>query len=465
MKLFNTFSRSMEDFKPMDGKEVKMYCCGPTVYSYAHVGNLRAYIGQDVLKKTLLRAGFKVKHVMNVTDVGHLTSDADSGEDKMLRAAEREKKNVIDLARGYEAKFFEDEQALRITRPDIVCRATEHIPDMIAFIERLEKLGFAYKAGGNVYFDTAKYPSYGALARTDIKNLKHGSRVAEDAHKRNPTDFVLWFTTSKFENQILQWDSPWGKGYPGWHIECSVMSTKYLGERIDIHCGGIDHIPIHHENERAQSECCLGHKWVETWVHNDFLQLKDMKMSKSDGNIITIDVLKQKGYDPLAFRYLCLTAHYRSPLAFSFDILDGAQNAYDNLRARVVDLRKKDEPADPARVDKIVRRFDECLFNDVGTPQALSVMWDALKDVATSAGTKLAALQRMDEVLDLGTDTFREQRHALDAETEALIAQRALARQNKDWKKSDEIRDALLAKGIVINDLPGGKFSVEKAGN
>ena len=463
MKLYNTLTRKIDEFEPIEAGHVKMYCCGPTVYSWPHIGNLRTYLNEDFLRRTLTRAGYEVTHVMNITDVGHLTSDGDTGEDKMLKAAEQEKMDVLALARKYENSFFEQTQALHILRPTIVCRATEHIDDMIAFVKKLEEKGLAYVAGGNVYFDTVKFGSYGTLSGQNLSSLQHGARVEEDANKRNPTDFVLWFTSSKFENQILQWDSPWGRGYPGWHIECSVMSSKYLGERIDIHCGGVDHIAVHHENERAQSEGCFGHKWVNYWVHNEWLQLKGIKMSKSLGNILTVSALKEKGYDPLAYRYLALTAHYKSPLLFSFEALDSAQKAYDNLKARIIEIKKGGEGAIDEQVKtEALSRFDSALFNDIGTPQALAVMWEVIKSNTLSSATKWAILQDMDSVLGFDMSSFQEEAYIPDAEVEALLQERKEARASKNWARSDEIRNLLAEKGLTVKDMPDGTVQISK---
>ncbi len=458
MKLYNTLTRKIDEFVPLESGLVKMYCCGPTVYSYPHIGNLRTYLNEDFLRRTLQRAGYQVQHVMNITDVGHLTSDADAGEDKMLKAAEKEKMDVMAVARKYEKSFFDQEKELHILRPTIVCRATEHVQDMIQFVKKLQEKGLAYLSGGNVYFDTVKFGTYGRLSGQNLCGLQHGARVEEDTNKKNPTDFVLWFTSSKFENQILQWDSPWGRGYPGWHIECSVMSSKYLGENIDIHCGGVDHIPVHHENERAQSEGCFGHQWVNYWVHNEFLQLKNIKMSKSLGNILTVDSLKEKGYDPMAYRYLALTAHYRSLLTFGWDVLDSAQHAFDNLKARIIEIKKHatSDDIDEKSRKEYLSKFDESLFNDLGTPQALVVMWEVLKNNTLNPSTKWAILSDMDSVLGFGMENFQEKSYILDAEATELLAQRKQARLEKNWSKSDEIRDILKNKGFLIKDLPNG---------
>lgn len=463
MKLYNTLTRTLEEFKPIAEGKVGMYCCGPTVYSYAHIGNLRTYLNEDFLHRVLVRAGYDVHHVMNITDVGHLTSDEDTGEDKMLKAAEKEKMDVLALARKYEDFFFDEEKDLNIIRPRTVCRATEHVQDMIEFVKKLEEKGLAYVAGGNVYFDTMKFGHYGELSHKDIAGLQHGARVEEDTNKRNPTDFVLWFTSSKFENQILQWDSPWGRGYPGWHIECSVMSSKYLGEYIDIHCGGVDHIPVHHENEKAQSEGCFGHKWVNYWVHNEFLQLKDIKMSKSLGNILTIPALKEKGYNPLAYRYLALTSHYRSLLQFTWEALDSAQSALNNLKARVIEIKKDlSGSVDEGKKAELLGKFDSAIFNDLALPQALAVMWEVVKESSLNNATKWAVLSEMDTVFGLDMDKMKEEAYVPDAEVQALLDARKAARAAKDWAKSDEIRDALKAKGLTVKDLPDGSVEIKQ---
>lgn len=463
MKLYNTLTRKLEEFKPITEGKVGMYCCGPTVYSYAHIGNLRTYLNEDFLHRTLVRAGYDVHHVMNITDVGHLTSDEDTGEDKMLKAAEQEKMDVLALARKYEDFFFDEEKDLNIIRPRTVCRATEHVQDMIEFVKKLEEKGLAYVSGGNVYFDTVKFGHYGELSWKDISGLQHGARVEEDTNKRNPTDFVLWFTSSKFENQVLQWDSPWGRGYPGWHIECSVMSSKYLGEYIDIHCGGIEHIPVHHENEKAQSEGCFGHKWVNYWVHNEWLQLKGIKMSKSLGNILTVPAIKEKGYNPLAYRYLALTAHYRSALQFTWEALDAAQTAFNNLKARVIEIKKDlSGVVNETKKAELLGKFDEAIFNDVATPQALAVMWEVTKASDINNATKWAILSEMDTVFGLKMDEMQEEVYVPDAEVQALLDARKVARAAKDWAKSDEIRDALKAKGLMVKDLPDGSVEIKQ---
>ncbi len=466
ISLYNTMSRNVDTIVPVESNTIKMYCCGPTVYNYAHIGNLRTYVFEDLLAKTIRMAGYKLTHVMNITDVGHLTSDADAGNDKMLVAAEREKMAVLDVARKYENAFFQDEAALGIARPDIVARATEHIDDMIAFVQKLQNRGYAYVAGGNVYFDTSKFPEYGKLSGQDRSELKHGARVEQDSCKRNPSDFVLWFTSSKFENQVLQWDSPWGRGYPGWHIECSTMATKYLGDRVDIHCGGIDHIPVHHENEIAQSEAASGHKWVNTWVHMAFLQVKDGKMSKSSGEFLTVDALRARGYKPEHYKYFCLMSHYRTSANFTFDALDGAKNSYETLLGKIDEFKRLAATDTTENIDmetKYINDFNAFMFDDLRNPQALALMWDAIKNADMPAKSKLNFLKHVDKIFGLSLTA------AIDAapvqveitpDIEKIIQERKIARANKNWAESDRLRDELAARGIIIKDMAGGEYQL-----
>lgn len=468
--LYNTKTRQKEEFKPLNEKMVTMYCCGPTVYSYAHIGNLRTYIFEDLIANTLRLAGYKVKHVMNVTDVGHLTSDEDEGEDKMLLAAEREKKSVMEIARHYEDTFFRHTSELGLKRPTIVCRATEHIEDMIKFVKSLEDKGYAYFSNGNVYFDTSKFEKYGCLSGQKREDLKHGARTEQDSNKRNDSDFVLWFTSSKFENQILQWDSPWGRGYPGWHIECSAMSTKYLGERIDIHCGGIDHIPVHHENEIAQSEAHLGHEWVNFWLHMEFLNTKSGKMSKSTGGKTTIDTLKEAGYLPMHYKYFTLTSHYRSSAVFSDEALDGAKKAYENLCDAIASLKAKIKDTslldtEKTELEKLKEEFNAYLFDDIKTPLAISHMWGVLKDNKKSDKVRLNYLLHVDNVFNLelkNVEAKKEQAVEITPEIAELLEQRKEARATKNWAKSDEIRDKLAALGVGVKDLPNKEIELSK---
>ncbi|MBO8469411.1 MAG: cysteine--tRNA ligase [Spirochaetes bacterium] len=458
MRLYNTMSRSIEEFVPINEGKVSMYCCGPTVYNYAHIGNLRTYIFEDLLRRTLRRSGYDVKHVMNITDVGHLTGDGDDGEDKMEKSARETGRTVWDIAEFYMKAFFRDEEALNIERPDIICRATEHIDDMINLIKRLEEGGHTYISGGNVYFSIDSISDYGKLARLNLDDLKSGARIEVDSNKKNPKDFVLWFTNSKFKDQAMMWDSPWGRGYPGWHIECSAMSMKYLGEHFDIHCGGIDAIPVHHTNEIAQSEAATGKTWVNYWCHGEFLLMGNAKMSKSSGSFVTLPVLEGEGYDALDYRYFCLTGHYRSQLRFSYEALDAARSARKGIMERIADAKSEGpaatDPSEKAR--EYMAAFDEAMENDLNAPKALSILWQMLKDNGLSSSDKLAAAYHMDGILGLGLDKAEKKEETLDAELQALLDERTAAKKAKDYKKADEIRDKLLSMGYAVKDTPAG---------
>ena len=458
MRLYNTMSRSIEEFVPINEGKVSMYCCGPTVYNYAHIGNLRTYIFEDLLRRTLRRSGYDVKHVMNITDVGHLTGDGDDGEDKIEKSARETGRTVWDIAEFYMKAFFRDEEALNIERPDIICRATEHIDDMINLIKRLEEGGHTYIAGGNVYFSIDSISDYGKLARLNLDDLKSGARIEVDSNKKNPKDFVLWFTNSKFKDQAMMWDSPWGRGYPGWHIECSAMSMKYLGEHFDIHCGGIDAIPVHHTNEIAQSEAATGKTWVNYWCHGEFLLMGNAKMSKSSGSFVTLPVLEGEGYDALDYRYFCLTGHYRSQLRFSYEALDAARSARKGIMERIADAKSEGpaatDPSEKAR--EYMAAFDEAMENDLNAPKALSILWQMIKDNGLSSSDKLAAAYHMDGILGLGLDKAEKKEETLDAELQALLDERTAAKKAKDYKKADEIRDKLLSMGYAVKDTPAG---------
>ena len=513
LKLYNTMGRKMEEFKPIEEDHVGFYGCGPTVYNYAHIGNLRAYVFLDVLDKTLSLLGYKIKHVMNITDVGHLSDDGDNGEDKMKKSAAERHQSVLEVANFYTDAFMKDIDAMNIRHPDVICRATEHIDDMIELIKKIEANGHTYMAGGNLYYDISTYPDYGKLANLNLDELKAGAGkrkvVVIDKNKRNPGDFVLWFTKSKFEDQAMTWDSPWGRGYPGWHIECSAMSMKYLGKHFDIHTGGIDHVPVHHTNEIAQSEGSFDEAerakgpWVKYWLHNEFLILEGGKMSKSSGNFITLQTslppergysLKDKGFAPLDYRFFLLGGHYRKQLVFSLDALESAKNGRAALNSRVAKLISKANEEDKLGLtrenfasllsnlaidEESMNKFREGLENDLATPVAMAAMQKVAGGKGgIKASTALATLLKMDSVMSLDViknafDLLDEQSklagfaatgatadsHAGDpeaAEIDALVAERTAAKKAKDFAKADEIRNQLTARGVIIIDTPNG---------
>lgn len=461
MQIFNTLTRKVEKFVPnVDGK-VNMYTCGPTVYHFAHIGNLRSYIMEDVLEKTLRYAGYDVKRVMNITDVGHLSSDADTGEDKMLKGAKREHKTVMEIAQFYTDAFFADCKKLNIKRPDVVEPATNCIPEFIHMIEVLLEKGYAYVAGENVYFDTSKLEDYYVFSSQSEKELMVGVRddVDEDTNKRNKSDFVLWFTKSKFDNQELKWESPWGVGYPGWHIECSCISMKHLGEYMDIHCGGVDNIFPHHTNEIAQSEAYLGHKWCNYWFHVHHLNDKSGKMSKSKGDFLTVSLLEEKGYHPLVYRMFCLQSHYRKPLEFSYEVMDNIENSYLKLRKTIAKLTAEGE-IEQDKFDAYKSKFLSALEDDLNTSMALTVIYEVLK-ADISDPTKRALLESFDEVLSLDlTKGELTEDSGVDEELESYILEkikeRTAAKKAKDFAKADAIRAELLEKGIVLEDTREG---------
>lgn len=470
MRLYNTLHRNIEEFIPISEKNVGLYCCGPTVYNYAHIGNLRTYIFEDLLRRTLEIGGYEVLHVMNITDVGHLTGDDDDGEDKMMKSAREKHLSVWDIADFYTNAFFADTDRLNIRRPTNICRATNHIGEMIGLIKRLEERGFTYQTGGNVYFDISKSKNYGELALLDRQELMAGARIQVDENKRHPHDFVLWFTNSKFEHQAMLWDSPWGRGYPGWHIECSAMSMKYLGEHFDIHCGGIDHIPVHHTNEIAQSEAATGKKWVNYWVHGEFLVMETGKMAKSAGPFVTLDNIIDMEYDPMDYRYLCLGAHYRSQLSFSYNSLDSARSSRLSLFNKVLELKEQavneEDTKESTEVHKYGQRFDQYVSNDLNVPRALAELWGLLKNRSLPAGVRLEEACRMDRVLGLGLEELEPDiEEELSPEERELIKERERARNEKKFQKADELRNILLEKGIVLKDTPQGTEWVKKTCN
>lgn len=458
--IYNTLTRSKDELVTIKKDKVGMYTCGPTVYNYAHIGNLRTYIFEDALKKSLEYVGYKVKHVMNVTDVGHLQSDGDEGEDKMALGASREHKTVWEIAKFYEDAFFEDCKKLNVKRPNVVCRATEHIDEMIKFIQKLEEKGYTYESNGNVYFEIDKFPDYTKLANLSIDELEAGSRIEIDPNKKNPLDFVLWFTNSKFANQIMQWDSPWGRGFPGWHLECSAMSMKYLGERIDIHCGGIDHIPVHHTNEIAQSQCALGHKWVNYWVHGEFLVLDGGKMSKSSGDFLTVSRLEEEGFNPLDYRYFCLQSKYRKQLVFSFESLKDAQNGYRVLKKKIGAIISNIEDnltLNKEMIEAYKEKFKAQISDDLNLANAFTVLNEVIKDNALNNKEKATLIEDFDKVFSLGLMTIEREAVEVDEElVNRLIAERNEARANKNYGRSDEIRAELLAMNIEVLDSKEG---------
>ncbi len=455
MELYNTLTRKIEEFKPWHDNEVTMYTCGPTVYHYAHIGNLRTYIMEDILEKTLNYVGFKVKRCMNITDVGHLSSDADTGDDKMVKSAKSEHKSVLEIAKFYTDAFFKDFADLNIKKPEIVSPATSNIDEYIKIIEKLLKDGYAYAAGGNIYFDTSKLKNYYVLTNQGEEDLIGGVRdtVEVDENKKNKADFVLWFTKSKFDDQELKWDSPFGMGYPGWHIECSGISIKYLGEYLDIHCGGVDNIFPHHTNEIAQSESFLGHKWCNYWIHGEHLNDQSGKMSKSKGDVLTVSTLKEKGYNPLSYRFMCLQSHYRKQLTFSYDSLDGAENAYKKLKSKVLSLNSEGE-IDNNIYDEFNNKFKAALASDLNTANALSTLYDVLKSDSNDA-TKFKLISDFDQVLGLDL-TKKEEKNVDEEFIKQKIEERNEAKANKDYAKADAIRDELKNMGIIIKDTREG---------
>ena len=475
MILYNSLTHSREEFKTREEGKASIYTCGPTVYHYAHIGNLRTYMMEDILDRYLRYSGYEVKRVMNITDVGHLTSDGDTGDDKMLKGAKREKKTVMEIAQFYTDAFFADCKKLNIRIPDVIVPATSCIDDFIRVIEALIEKGFAYEAGGNIYFDTSKLESYYAFHDFNEEDLEVGVRdgVEADGNKRNRADFVLWFTKSKFDDQELKWQSPWGVGYPGWHIECSCIAMKHLGEYCDIHCGGIDNAFPHHTNEIAQSEAYLGHEWCHHWMHVLHLNTNSGKMSKSSGEFLTVSLLESKGYSPLAYRFFCMQSHYRKSLVFSYENLDNAAIAYNKLVAKIAALYKEEQgDVDEAALEELRAKFRAAMDNDLNTSLSITALYDVLK-AKTNAATKLAAIADFDKVLCVGLIAAaerivaEEKRAAEEAAAaiandpfacyvEDMIAQRAVAKKAKDYARADEIRAELLEKGVVLTDTSQG---------
>lgn len=461
MKLYNTLSRKIEEFIPNNGKNVKMYTCGPTVYHYAHIGNLRTYIMEDILEKSLIYLGYDVQRCMNITDVGHLSSDADTGEDKMVKGAKREHKTVLEIAKYYTDCFFDDLKKLNIKKPEIIVPATSCIDEYIKMIEKLLEDGYAYEKGGNIYFDTSKLKEYYVLTNHTEDSLIEAVRndVEIDSNKKNKNDFVLWFTKSKFEEQQLKWESPWGVGYPGWHIECSCISLKYLGEYLDIHCGGVDNIFPHHTNEIAQSESFIGHKWCNYWFHSEHLNDQTGKMSKSKGDFLTLSLLEKKGYNPIIYRLFCLQSHYRKQLLFSYDALDQVSKTYDKLLNKIKLI--KENLAGELDGDKIIyyqNNFIKSLENDLNTSSAITVLYDVIKDTSLSNNSKIYLIGDFDKVLSL--NLLDDKENNIDDELKKYIEKqidlRKQAKENKNYELADNIRKELEQQGIYIKDTREG---------
>ncbi len=460
--LYNTLTRQKEEFKPIDPKNVRLYCCGPTVYSYAHIGNMRTNVFGDVLRRTLKHAGYPLTHCMNITDVGHLQSDADEGEDKMMIASAREKKSPWDIAKFYEQEFFRHEEMLNIQRPEIVCRATDHIPEMIEMVKTLVDKGYGYVSEGNVYFDISKFAEYKDFARLVMDEQEMTDRVEHDARKRNQADFVLWFSESKYPNQIMKWDSPWGVGWPGWHIECSAMASKYLGDHFDIHCGGIDHIPVHHTNEIAQSDCCHGHRWVNVWMHGAFLTIESGKMSKSKGDIYTVDSLIKDGFEPMDYRYLLYTAHYRSELKFTPEAMKAAHAGLQSLRDKVLEWKAVASPVNKissAAAIEVQKKFWEAVYDDLHMPIALSILWGMVKSADIQPAEKLALVVDFEQVLGLQLMAYVKPEVVLSDEQKHMIEARNSAKKEKNFAEADRLRQVLLAQGIALEDTPSGTLA------
>jgi cysteinyl-tRNA synthetase len=456
LTLFNTASRKKEKFQAITPGMVKLYTCGPTVYHYAHIGNLRTYVFEDLLVRTLKRAGYQVQHVMNITDVGHLVSDGDSGEDKMEAGARRTGKSIWDIAKYYSDVFFSDLQKLNVLKPQIIPKATDHIPEMIQLVEQLDKKGFVYRTEDGLYFDTEKFPSYRDFARLDVENLEAGKRVAV-GDKKSSTDFALWKFSPAGEQRQMEWNSPWGKGFPGWHIECSAMAMKYLGETFDLHCGGIDHIPVHHTNEIAQSEAATGQRFANFWLHGEFLTEDSGKMSKSKGEFLTLAVLEREGFSPLEYRFLLLQAHYRSALKFSFEALKAAQSGYRGIVERMADW--KNIPAAESYSDLMnqkVKAFELSVFDDLNFPEALAVLFSVLKEPALSSEQKKALVLNFEQTLGLGLQASVEAKVAVPPEVLELAKAREEARKQKNWAESDRIRLELQKHGYKVLDSPDG---------
>lgn len=453
LKIYNTLTREKEDFKPIDGKEVRIYSCGPTVYSYAHIGNFRAYIFMDTLRRVLKYDGYTLKHAMNITDVGHLESDADEGEDKMLKAAKKENKNPYEIAKFYTDAFFKDFELLNIDKPEVICKATDHIKEMLKYVEEIMENGYAYETSKGIYFDISQLDKYPVLSTRKIDEQIAGARVAVDEEKRNPEDFALWIKAP--ENHIMKWESQWGLSYPGWHIECSAMSRKYLGEEFDIHTGGIDHIPTHHENEIAQSKGATGKMPAKYWLHCNYLQVNGGKMSKSLGNVYTISTLIEKGINPLAFKLFCFSSHYRNKINFTFEGIESANKAYSRLKEGYNKHRSSDEKIEETVIEEFKRKFDEAINDDLNMPMAMGIVWDIVK-YSTKSKQLADLLDKFDEVLGLKIAEKDKTKDEIPEEITQLLEERKKARENKEWEKSDILRDKIQSLGYAIKDTKNG---------
>ena len=457
LRLYNTLMREKRTFESIEPKRVRIYTCGPTVYSRSHLGNMRPYVFADLLRRTLLSRGYEVRHVINVTDVGHLAGDTDDGEDKMELAARTTGLSAWDIAEKWTAVFKADLVKLNVLEPHVWCKATDHIPDQIALIQTLEEKGFTYRSADTIYFDTSKDPNYGELARLNLDAQQTQERIEGAAHKRNPADFALWKLTPGEVRRQMEWESPWGVGFPGWHLECSAMSSRYLGVPFDIHTGGIDHVPIHHTNEIAQSEAAFGVRpWVNTWMHNGWLMFESGKMAKSAGTTVTLEDIEADGIEPLSMRYLLLNAHYRQQMNYSGDAISGAQSAHRRLLRHVEEYARSDESEGAEHVEPYRRRFADAIADDLNSPQALAVVWEMVRATELGAVEKSGLLAEFDRVLALGLDGAKIEAPDLDEDVKRLIAEREQARADRDFARADEIRDELLADGIVLEDNPSG---------
>ncbi len=464
LKLFNSLTRTLEEFVPIEPGKVRMYCCGPTVYNFQHIGNFRTFVFEDILLRTLKYNGFDVKYIMNITDVGHLTSDEDTGEDKVEKTAKEQGRSVWDITKFYTDVFLRDVNLLNITPPEMYTKATEYMDEQIAMVKCLEDQGFTYRTSDGIYFDTAKFPDYPKLARLDIEGMKEGARIEFSEEKKSITDFALWKFSPKDEKRQMEWDSPWGIGFPGWHIECSAMSTALLGNHFDIHCGGIDHLPVHHTNELAQSEACTGEKYVNYWLHGEFLNMGDEKMAKSTGNFITLQTLIDKGYSPMDYRYFLLMAHYRRKLKFSFEALDSAKSGYRNLLSKINSLKEpiQDNASDKSTYEATRNRFLNAVNEDMNMPVAMSVLWEAVRNEKLSAEDRLKLAYDFDRVLGLRLDeALPEQTESAPEEVVRLADERLEAKRAKDFARADELRNKIRDLGFEVLDSKDG-YSLKK---